>query len=240
MEPKTTPRLGARSLAFVIVFSLAVLGACNDSGRPAVSLEEAKRITADLESTDFVPPPRKITDVTALLDERRNADIEDLNQRRAKADAEPPATENPSELAEFYSNRGLAASETGRVRQAIADYEKAIELTRAAGSGFDQLWDHFLQIGTAYRSLGDNHRALSSYKEAYSVLREQQTGPRFSAILTHANLLSVLGRFDEAQKQLAQAASLLRQIESWQKGREWIPFCRAFFELAKGILAQSL
>ena len=171
MEPKTTPRLGARSLASVIVFSLAVLGACDNSGRPVVSLEEAKQITADLEGTDYVPPPRKITDVTALLDERRNADIEDLNEWRAKADAEPPATENPSELAEFYSKRGLAASETGRIRQAIADYEKAIELTRAAGSGSDQLWGHFSQIGKEYRSLGDYHRALSSYKKAYSILR---------------------------------------------------------------------
>ena len=53
-----------------------VLAACQTDGTstPVVSLEEAKQITASFEGASFVPPPKTIYDITAILDEQKLAD----------------------------------------------------------------------------------------------------------------------------------------------------------------------
>ncbi len=56
----------------------ALLVACQTGGPPAVSLEEAKQITATFEGA-FTPPPRTINDITAILDEQQLADPEKTN-----------------------------------------------------------------------------------------------------------------------------------------------------------------
>ncbi|MBI2458581.1 MAG: hypothetical protein HYV46_20935 [candidate division NC10 bacterium] len=39
-----------------------------------MSIEEAKRVTASFSGSSFVPPPRTITDITAILDQQKLAD----------------------------------------------------------------------------------------------------------------------------------------------------------------------
>jgi hypothetical protein len=71
------------TLRFPIVTRLAaalttavLLAACQTDGSapPKLSLEEAKQITASFEGASFVPPPKTIYDITAILDEQKLAD----------------------------------------------------------------------------------------------------------------------------------------------------------------------
>ena len=51
------------------------LAACQtDGGPPALTLEEAKKVTATFEESSFTPPPRTIKDITAILDKEKRAD----------------------------------------------------------------------------------------------------------------------------------------------------------------------
>ncbi len=74
IRDRYTPQTKAclqQGLKFVAVIAVGatVAGCQSGGGRSAVSLEEARKITADFgpEAT-FVPPPRTITDVVAALD----------------------------------------------------------------------------------------------------------------------------------------------------------------------------
>ena len=96
--------LGGSPLAAVLALWLLV--GCQQEGEvPALSLEEAKQVTAAFEGADFVPPPRTVRDITAILDQQKNAKDPHLEKRRAEADAQPPVTDDKIKLWRFYLNR---------------------------------------------------------------------------------------------------------------------------------------
>ena len=103
------------------VVMLPLLSACQTT----MSVEEAKKVTAAFGGAAFVPPPRSIGDITAILDQQKRDNPAGLAQARARADREPPKTDNPATLAGFYYERGLAARDVGRVAQEIADLARA-------------------------------------------------------------------------------------------------------------------
>jgi len=75
----------------------------------------------------FVPPPRSITDITAILDSEK-PDPAKLARYVAQADAQVPAGASSAQLAAFYRDRSVAASQLGRVDQWIADAKEALRL----------------------------------------------------------------------------------------------------------------
>ncbi len=75
----------------------------------------------------FVPPPRSIADITAVLDSEK-PDPAKLARYLAQADAQVPAGASAAALAEFYRDRSVAASQIGRIDQWIADAKEALRL----------------------------------------------------------------------------------------------------------------
>ena len=75
----------------------------------------------------FVPPPRSIADITAVLDSEK-PDPAKLARYVSQADAAVPAGASPAALAAFYRDRSVAASQLGRVDQWIADAKEALKL----------------------------------------------------------------------------------------------------------------
>ena len=75
---------------------------------PAVSLEEAKKITATFEGQAFTPPPRTINDITKILAQEKPDDLKAFQKALAFADNRPPATKDVSKLANFYFKRAQA------------------------------------------------------------------------------------------------------------------------------------
>ena len=121
----------SKTLTLLIVVSL--LGACQTDGNTPLSLDEAKRVTANFKG-GFVPPPRTIADITGILEQQKWKDLERLEEMRLVADEKPPVTRDPDELAWFYHKRGETADHLGRGNQALADYQKAAEQFRLSNN----------------------------------------------------------------------------------------------------------
>ena len=98
---------------FIAAAALAALLGCQDE-RPSVSLEQARTITATFEGQSFVPPPRTITDVTAILDAQKRTDPIAARELEKFLDSPPPAGGGRRELAHFYQDRGETAKRQGR------------------------------------------------------------------------------------------------------------------------------
>ena len=115
--------------ALAAVTAAVVLVACQQGagGRASLSLDEAKQVTADFGGRSFTPPPRMVTDVTAILEKQAQDDLEMVERSRKEADAQPRDTDGARTLSNFYYDRGLAASRIGRSGQEIADYRKAMK-----------------------------------------------------------------------------------------------------------------
>ena len=79
----------------------------------------------------FVAPPRTIADITAILDSEK-PDPQKIEKIRAAADAQPPGGSSRDKLARFYYERGNARASLGRLSDAIADANKALETGRGA------------------------------------------------------------------------------------------------------------
>ncbi|MFC1811463.1 CHAT domain-containing protein [Thermodesulfobacteriota bacterium] len=107
----------------LLVLILFLFPACV---KKKMSLKEAKQVTVSMSEKSFVPPPRRIDDILAILDQPGQFDPEITAKIKAKADASPPDTDNPATLAQFYGERGKNARELGRFKQYIEDLRIAL------------------------------------------------------------------------------------------------------------------
>ncbi len=73
-----------------------------------MSVDEAKRVTVSFERSAFVPPPRTIADITAILDEERRDDLARALEAAARADQAAPDTADRDTLVTFYFRRVTA------------------------------------------------------------------------------------------------------------------------------------
>jgi hypothetical protein len=146
----------------------------------------------------FVAPPRTIADVTAILDQEK-PDPKLLSNLRADADASPPIGTLRSTLASFYFNRGEARANLGRVREAIADGEKAIEVAEGfvEPRQFGQLRQF---LGIQYANAGDLKKALENFKQQEREIAHVETkGRLFNTYYWIVRLLISLGDLKQAE-----------------------------------------
>ena len=141
-----------------IVVMASLLPACQST----MSVEEAKKVTAQFAGSAFIPPPRTIEDITAILDQQKRADPRAAEAALARADQPPPETTDTSVLTKFYYERALAAREIGRAKQEIEDLSKALSY---AGSNHEILFELSmaeLQGGNYSRSIEFRWRAIAA------------------------------------------------------------------------------
>src|ERR1700687_5911003 len=94
------------------------LGLCWLAGVSSAQAQDAAAV--------FVPPPRTIADITAILD-REKPDPAKVAARKRAADASPPAGLADIDLAKFFAERSFAANGLGRLSQTLADLHKAVD-----------------------------------------------------------------------------------------------------------------
>jgi CHAT domain-containing protein len=111
----------------------------------------------------FVPPPRTIADITAVLDNEK-PDPAAIAKLKQEAEAAPEKGASSADLAAFHYYRGSSLSLLGRQEEAIADGEKALGFARSAG---DQMLFHRTTqfIGMQRQALGDLKGSLRTYQE---------------------------------------------------------------------------
>ena len=112
----------------------AALNKANGRANQAITIDNgAKKEVIDLGRAlpaGFVPPPRTISDIAAVLDKEK-PDPASLAKMKVQADAEPPRNASSAVLAGFYYDRGTVRLTLGRVNDALDDGQKSLQFAQA-------------------------------------------------------------------------------------------------------------
>jgi CHAT domain-containing protein/tetratricopeptide (TPR) repeat protein len=243
---------GCRRFVLPGAVVLAVLGAIWVPALAQTSLDDALKIIDQARGTaptgkgtaatvSFVPPPRAITDITAIL-EKQKPDPAKVAANRAAADATPPAGAQPAGLAEFYFRRGLAATEAGRTPQRLADFKQAVELAKQANVQPSVLMPYLQRLGNAYDASGDLKTAIELQNERLRLMKDSQLPKAFLFNIwqNKVSYAARLGRMQVARDGLAQLEKLLVQSANWPNPT---PIARDNFRtqvlVARAVVAQQ-
>lgn len=180
-----------------LLAALAFLAGC---GQPRVSLEKASEMAISVAAKGSLAPPRRMEDMVALLAARPAAESAAVAGLKAKADAATPSGAAPEALAAFLYQRGLAAWELGRVRQARDDFAQAME----QASGPDILY----QLSRAEELSGNVGRAIELLE------RMRREGDR--SLRTYNSLVRLyafIGDQDRSREALDQALALASRFD---------------------------
>ncbi|MBI3503303.1 MAG: CHAT domain-containing protein [Proteobacteria bacterium] len=201
--------LAAKAAACALALSL--LAGCQTDGKPAVSLTQARQITAEFQGQGFRPPPRTISDITAILDQQK-PDPAKVAAAIAKADAQPPATLRGTELASFLYFRGVAAAELGRTGQRAEDIRRAYEIARSSGAAGNIVARYREQLANAERSVGNLRAALGLLKE--ELANPPNPGQRIASQGRFVQVSVQLGELDAARAEIPRMESVLTEIRN--------------------------
>jgi tetratricopeptide (TPR) repeat protein len=154
--------------AFFLIGILCLITAC--AGKE-MSVEEAKKITVSMGKESFVPPPRRIDDILAILDQPGQFDPEIVTKTKARANALPPETDNYAALANFYVERGISARELGRAKQVFEDIHTAWKYAKKAKSR-NVFKMHSEDYARILKELGQEEVYLGNFKRGISLLEQ--------------------------------------------------------------------
>jgi CHAT domain-containing protein len=187
----------------------------------------------------FVPPPRTIADITAILDEEK-PDPKVAARMHGDAAASPPTHAGRAELAKFHYNRCIARSTLGEFRTAIADCETAV--SHARGSlNVNDLTRLRYDLGVLYSTMSDPKKALEIWLSlARDVNVKGSQGWLFSIQRNISGQYIRLGDFNQAELYVRRSQRLMQQARGWStfrgyRGAMW----NADIEAAAGRLFEA-
>jgi tetratricopeptide (TPR) repeat protein len=153
---------------FLLIFVIVFLLACAEK---KMSVEQAKKVTVSMEKGSFVPPPRHIDDILAILDQPGQFDPEIVAKTRAKADALLPENDNYVTLTNFYLKIGAMARELGRAKQVFEDIHTAwIYATNSKGQrAYKMPKKDYARI---LNQLGQEEVYLVNFKRGISLIKQ--------------------------------------------------------------------
>ena len=151
--------------------------------------------------TGPAPPPRTIHDVTAVLEDARDRNLEEFERIRAIADSQPPDTTETGSLLVFFYERARAAATIGRVRQSLTDYRQALALT-AKSKRVPRDW-LLLELGKAEKAGDNSSRGMELLQEGLRITKQLVRKAKYSAGL--ASSLAAGGELASAEKRLDEA-----------------------------------
>jgi len=197
----------------VSVCCLALMAACQTTGPRTASVEEAKKITTTFKDEAFTPPPRKIEDVTRMLEAASDRNQEEMAKIRAKADGQAPTGSTPDERADSLRERAEAAAEIGRLQQSITDLKAAIA---EKPTDMTVLTNTLMALSHAHSGNGNMRAAIEARKKSLDVVRNQQRGvmKRNSRASVLAFYTATAGDFKAAEEYMALAKSSLTSAKA--------------------------
>ena len=121
----------------------------------------------------------------------------------------------PSQIGETLHNLGEASLKAGDYGQSLDYHLKALELFRNSGDKNGAAIQSF-SMGTIFEYQGRYGAALKSKEEALTTFRElHDRGLWMAEILSgYGHSLSQVGRYDEAQRSLAEAQTLAQELQN--------------------------
>ena len=226
-----------RNLAVAL---LPVLLAACQSQPPSMSVQEAKKIAADFPSAGFVPPPRTIADITAILDQQK-PDETYRAAVQANLQATPPVDASAAARSEFYGVRADTAMQAGLGTQAVEDARESVRLARET-VGTESLARALGRLNAAEQNIGGT--GLEAADEIYGLSRADGWTIQALVGLTQASLRQ--GDLVAAQRWVATsdavfAAIQQRRLSSSQEAdlRANVASAHAALEVSLGKYAES-
>ncbi|WP_169804551.1 ATP-binding protein [Sphingomonas pituitosa] len=113
---------------------------------------------------------------------------------------------------DLMRSRGAIAATAGNIVEALQDYQRAHDIFRAAREVRSQAIS-LQDIGQIYSDAGDYPRALDYYSQA-GELYSADPGFRLSTFNNRAEVLRLLGRYDEAERDYRGALKSARELGS--------------------------
>jgi CHAT domain-containing protein/tetratricopeptide (TPR) repeat protein len=209
-----------------------LLTACQST----MSVEEARKVSAQFGGRSFVPPPRTINDIMSLLDRERLADPEAAGRARGRAEQPPPASTSAVTLAAFYYERGLAAREVGRTSQEIGDLTRALDWAERGGASPRAEWDAIAtELAWAEGYSGNFPRAEAILRRLIATTPAHRRGALIKVYNMAAFLHGLAGDLEATEVATARLVALVDESRTWQNQR---PGYRAQAADAEGRLAQ--
>jgi len=234
----TTSRLNMSYAAVICILLLVGCVTPDKRGEPkAVSLEEAKKITATFEGQAFTPPPRTINDITAILKQEKPEDMESFKKALALADSTPPNTTDEMKLAKFYFKRAYAAHEVGRANQEIEDYRLAVKYGEKSGFSCQT---HALQnLCTAETRGGNLSRGIQVGERVLSEETKANRLATWNSVL--AWMYAKIGDLDSARGALDRAEMSKSLTTSWTKfAKKWRDMMNSHVASGRGAFLDAL
>ena len=131
-----------------------------------MSVKEAKAVTVSMETAPFEPPPRRIGDILDVLDQPGVFDQTVTRRYRELADTPAPEKGDDASQAAFFYERGKAADNLGRSRQALEDLRRARQYSTADDRHYPRL---LFNLGNLEALFGDVDRAIALTEESLAL-----------------------------------------------------------------------
>jgi CHAT domain-containing protein len=200
----------------------------------AVALCVAANTACNGQTASFVAPPRTIADITAILDQQK-PDPARIAKLQAEAEAAPPQQADDGQFAQFYYQRAQARSDLGRIHDAVADVELAIEHGRKQSTDVFRM-QQFLLAEFNVGGLGDLKRAQQLLIDL--ALEYDRDGTRyylFSIYRHTVNALIAMGDLSRAKEFVDKNIALLEEAPAWPQFQQRGSAFTADVELSKGV-----
>jgi CHAT domain-containing protein/tetratricopeptide (TPR) repeat protein len=183
----------------------------------AMSVEEAKKVTAEFADTGFVPPPRTVEDITAILDQQKRTDPTIAERALARADESPPAAADPVALSRFYYQRALSARAIGRSKQEIEDLRQALATIRPNSRPPEH--EILSQLSFAEARGGNFRRSIELRELAVAKVPFQQRGRIIGLLSSLVFSYATQGNLRSAEAALSEIERLHTESKGWKNQR---------------------
>ena len=178
---------------------LLLITACKTTGTsPKMSIEEARDVVLSMQGIPLSPPPRKLDDILAILEQPENEHAY-MTEIFRRADSTPPSGRPPADMYHFYKSRANARYELYRFQAAAADIRRAMAYGK-------QAWirDSFL-----YRRLAKIEMQAGRYEAAFDLSLESLSNIdnyRYGPYLGfQTRILTRMGQFEFAESEIERA-----------------------------------
>jgi CHAT domain-containing protein len=214
------------------IAAAAMLMACQPKQQTnkSLTIEDAKRITTRFGGDQFVPPPRTITDVLAIVRTNHPKAMSRRQEMRKVSVSSPPQSTSRIELAKFYRARANAHAFLGQVAAQLADLKHAENYAQGDRELSASVNGH---LGVAHTHAG-NYRLGLEYRRRSVALTPVTSGRIIARSSALGSFEAFLGDLESAKRRLEIAKKYAKNIPYWESGREWGGLNIAFLGIREG------
>jgi len=193
-----------------LILILVISPACSAK---KMSVEEAKQVTVSISKTAFIPPPRRIDDILAILNQPGEFDSEVTKEMKAKVGSSPPRTNDSVTLADFYHERGNAAITLGYPKQGLADLRTALAYAESIQEY------KYKRMGWLLFKLGKAEIFYGNFKSGHRFFEQSnryRTDVSYSALVWN---YAKIGDLERAKRYRRKALTELKKQLDYQQSR---------------------